>query len=693
VAHSSNAYSFTPGAPASVPYRPRAGDTTLVDGQAPVALPAASVTASVTPALSAASAAPNVSVSYLRREVYGFLPYWELGSTLDYTTLSTVAYFGIDLNTDGTLDKAGNGWGGWTSATLTSAINAAHSHGTRVALTVESFAYGSSGIAAQAALLSNPVASLTAAQQIAAEVARRGADGVNLDFEPIASGQSANYVTFVRLLRAELDKVHPGYELTFCATGSAGSYDLPNLLAAGAADAVFIMGYNLRGGSPSLTGSIDPMTSPSINYTLTGIVNNFLSQVPASKVILGLPWYGEAWSTGGPQTCLSCQAVHAPPASIPTYGAPAEVYYSTAAALAAVTDANDLGWLYDPVEETAWTAYYGLYGGGQQPTWRQLYFDDARTFGARLDAIDGWNLRGAGIWALGYDTNNGDGDLTNTLAAKFETTGATYVPVTPVRLLDTRSGNGLAGHLSANTPATFQVTGRGGIPASATAVTGNVTVTGETSSWALYLGPDANPSPSTSTINFSKGDTTANGLTVALSAAGTLSATYISTAGNTTDLVFDVTGYFWPNAAGATYHPVAPVRLLDTRSGNGLSGPLTANTPATFQVTGRGAIPANATAVTGNVTVTGETSAWAVSVGPNPDPAPTTSTLNFNAGDVRANGMTVALAAAGTLSGNYRPVCNPGRNAAFWYWSSGGRHDGWRLDSPAKKRMTVSARP
>jgi hypothetical protein len=32
----------------------------------------------------------------------------------------------------------------------------------------------------------------------------------------------------------------------------------------------------------------------------------------------------------------------------------------------------------------------------------------------------------------------------------------------------------------------------------------------------------------------------------ALSATGTLSATYISTSGNTTDLVFDVTGYFTP---------------------------------------------------------------------------------------------------------------------------------------------------
>jgi hypothetical protein len=37
---------------------------------------------------------------------------------------------------------------------------------------------------------------------------------------------------------------------------------------------------------------------------------------------------------------------------------------------------------------------------------------------------------------------------------------------------------------------------------------------------------------------------------VALSATGTLSATYISTTGNTTDLVLDITGYFEPAVSG-----------------------------------------------------------------------------------------------------------------------------------------------
>jgi hypothetical protein len=232
-------------------------------------------------------------------------------------------------------------------------------------------------------------------------------------------------------------------------------------------------------------------------------------------------------------------------------------------------------------------------------------------------------------------------------------TGATYHPMTPARLLDSRSGNGLSTNLVANTPATFQITGRGGIPAGATAVTGNVTVVNPSYSWAVYLGPDPIASPTTSTINFSAGDIKANGLTVALSTTGTISATFMSFAGNTTDLIFDVTGYYTPDSTGMRYVPLTPARLLDTRVGDGLSGALPANTPATFQVTGRGGVPTNATAVTGNVTVVNETYSWAVFLGPDPTPSPTTSTINFNTGDIVANGLTVALGSGGTLSATY----------------------------------------
>ena len=57
------------------------------------------------------------------------------------------------------------------------------------------------------------------------------------------------------------------------------------------------------------------------------------------------------------------------------------------------------------------------------------------------------------------------------------------------------------------------------------------------------------------------------------------------------------------NCPFVTSDPVDPVRLLDTRSGNGLTGTFKANTVRTWQVAGRGGVPADALAVTGNLTM------------------------------------------------------------------------------------------
>ena len=231
---------------------------------------------------------------------------------------------------------------------------------------------------------------------------------------------------------------------------------------------------------------------------------------------------------------------------------------------------------------------------------------------------------------------------------------ATYHPVAPARLLDTRNGTGLSGAFSSQVARTFKVTGTV-VPANATAVTGNLTVTQQTSLGYLFVGPVAENQPSTSTLNFPVLDDRANAVTVAIGAGGTLSVTYAAPApGPTAQVIFDVTGYFTPDTSGATYHGVTPTRILDTRDGTGgLSGPFGNQVSRTFTVAGAGPVPANAIAVTGNVSVTGQTNAGFLAVGPIATNSPSTSTLNFPAGDDRANAVTVALGAGGTLSITY----------------------------------------
>ena len=267
--------------------------------------------------------------------------------------------------------------------------------------------------------------------------------------------------------------------------------------------------------------------------------------------------------------------------------------------------------------------------------------------------------------AADLDQNLGSATASGTVSAAVVATGSTFHAITPARILDTRSGNGLSGTFHSNIARTFQVTGRGGVPAGATAVTGNLTVTQQTAVGSLFIGPLATNNPTSSTLNFPKGDNRANGVTVALGSGGKLSITYSASPTATTHVVFDVTGYFTADASGSTFHAITPARILDTRSGNGLSGTFKSKTARTFQVTGRGGVPAGATAVTGNLTVTQQTAAGFLFIGPAATNNPTSSTLNFPKGDNRANGVTVALGSGGKLSITYSASPTATTHAVF----------------------------
>jgi hypothetical protein len=172
--------------------------------------------------------------------------------------------------------------------------------------------------------------------------------------------------------------------------------------------------------------------------------------------------------------------------------------------------------------------------------------------------------------------------------------------------------------------------------------------------------------PAASTINFTAGQVAGNSLTVALSSTGTLSATFMGSAGATTDLVFDVTGYYTADGTGLRYVPLTAASLLDTRTGVGLSGKFAASTPRTFTVRGHAGVPTTAAGITGVVSVMNQTAPYALGVGPVAAAAPTTSALNFVKGDTCSNGLTVALSATGTLSATYMASAGATTNVVIY---------------------------
>ncbi|HXI44917.1 MAG TPA: glycosyl hydrolase family 18 protein, partial [Candidatus Acidoferrales bacterium] len=457
VAHAGDRIDFQPGPRVSVPFRPRATDRWSVGGALPRPLPAGRLSGAemrdqagppapatdplanpdTTNADSAASTTPLASAQTvaavgdggLRREVLGFLPYWEVGDSstvLDYSTLSTVAYFSVGCASAGTLLKKNSdgstttGWGGWTGSRMSSVITAAHQAGTRVVMTLTCFAWSDAGAKLQASILNTSTYRTALAKAVAAAVRDRGADGVNLDFEPLVSGTEAGFTAFVRALRSAFNAYAPGYEITFDTMGRMGNYPIVDATAPGGADALMIMGYDYRTASSSSAGSISPLTGPP--YDLHETLSAYSAKVSPSKLLLGIPYYGRAWST-------SSNGLHATNISGTKYGASATSNYANAVSLVA-----QYGRRWDAIEGAPWTAYqkqtctttYGCV-----TSWRELYYDDATSLGMRYDLINRVGIRGAGIWALGYDGSRPE--LRQALADKF--LHDTTPPVTGVAAL------------------------------------------------------------------------------------------------------------------------------------------------------------------------------------------------------------------------------------------------------------------
>ncbi len=247
-----------------------------------------------------------------------------------------------------------------------------------------------------------------------------------------------------------------------------------------------------------------------------------------------------------------------------------------------------------------------------------------------------------------------------------------YVPLSPFRILDTRSAScvqcsGLA--LGPGAKRKVQLIGVTGlkigadpIPSAATAVVLNVTEVGATATSVLTAYPYGDSVPQASNLNFGPGTAIANLVTVTLGQGGAIA---IYNAKGTVNVLADVEGYFEaepPSDVTGEFHPIAPVRVCDTRHTSTTPACRAAGavgrTPLVVNVTGSAAdaIPQNgAEAAVLNLTGVAGSKPTVLTVFPttssgtcayNASHAPPFSTLNLKAGEVRANRVMVQLGPA-----------------------------------------------
>src|SRR5207245_878677 len=77
---------------------------------------------------------------------------------------------------------------------------------------------------------------------------------------------------------------------------------------------------------------------------------------------------------------------------------------------------------WDYASSTPWASWHSPATndpcGGNHNSWRELYYDNATSLGDKYDLVNNRNIRGIGMWALGYD--HGYTDLWNEIEAKLQ---------------------------------------------------------------------------------------------------------------------------------------------------------------------------------------------------------------------------------------------------------------------------------
>ncbi len=304
----------------------------------------------------------------LSHEVYGFLPYWEYTGyeCSRFDLLTRIAYFEVTLNGYGNVTDYRH----WPATDL---ITAAHSQGCAVDVCIAVF--DDDDIAS---IVNNSINRTNACHNIC-NVMAMGADGVNIDFELPPSSARAGFYAFMRELADSVHGRDTEAILSLCLppVDWRNTFDADSLLPH--TDILFLMGYGYYyGGSPS-TGPVAPLDDSGCYYDIAYSVADYCGSDPLkrSRFIVGLPLYGYDWPCSGNYRGAS------------TTGSGSAKFYRTC-----VAETLSYGCNYDINAPAPWYVY---------SSYRQCWWDDARSLDEKYRWTVDNDLMGVGFWALGYD--------------------------------------------------------------------------------------------------------------------------------------------------------------------------------------------------------------------------------------------------------------------------------------------------
>ncbi|MDQ2724855.1 MAG: hypothetical protein M3Y36_05090, partial [Actinomycetota bacterium] len=258
--------------------------------------------------------------------------------------------------------------------------------------------------------------------------------------------------------------------------------------------------------------------------------------------------------------------------------------------------------------------------------------------------------------------------------------GGSYVPMNPVRIVDTRINQGVAGPVRGQQSVTMAVPA-GVAPPGAATVALNVTAVDGTGDGSLSVYADGSPRPATSNLNFrgapgscwSEDCVVPNLVITSISSTGRFDVFSGQAATDSVNVIVDVEGYF--NSASATdgaqghYYPLASSRLSDSRCGESPSAPgpacssenipaanahlttMSAGSTQNVTVAGQGPVPASgAEAAVVQLTATNTSADGYLAVNPTGGAPTNGSNVNFAAGQTTSTVAIVKLGSGGAIT-------------------------------------------
>ena len=316
----------------------------------------------------------------ISHSVYGFHPYWVSDATASdyyFSLLTHVAYFSAEVDTGVATTGGILSTHSWST---TQVVNYCKAHNIKIHLAVTMFAKHDR-------VLANATYRTNLANNILAKIQLRNADGANIDFEAVASAQSANYRLFINELGTLLKANN--LELAICipAIDWSGIYSSTFFTANNSVvDYYFLMAYDYYYRGSSTAGPVSPITTGTAIYHVTRSITSYLTAgATAGRLLAGFGYYGYDWTVTSSSRMASVKAS--------TDGI-AKTYTQINAALPGIS-ASDI--FFDATYSVPWYRY------NDGTDWHQVWYEDEQSINIKYDNVKSLNLAGTGMWALSYD--------------------------------------------------------------------------------------------------------------------------------------------------------------------------------------------------------------------------------------------------------------------------------------------------